>query len=89
LQTSKDILNQTDIISLSLPSEEVCENLLFGKESGIVYNLKNPDKHRIIMDHSTYSKTFVTHCAKQAKLHGNISFVDAPVSGGPQGKNTI
>jgi 3-hydroxyisobutyrate dehydrogenase len=90
LTSPKDVLNKVDVVSMSLPSEEACFTLLFHEKDGIIVNHTSPggnkEQKKYILDHSTYSRKFVMHCAGTAKKFSeNIRFIDAPVSGGPQG----
>lgn len=83
----KEILKEVDLVSLSLPSEEACEKLLFHEKSGILSGLRESAENgeKIIVDHSTFTKTFARSCSEKARKYGNIHYIDAPVSGGPQG----
>jgi 3-hydroxyisobutyrate dehydrogenase-like beta-hydroxyacid dehydrogenase len=85
LESPKNILEKTNVVALSLPSEEICDRVLFNSNDGVISTAVSGLEPKIIIDHSTYSKKFVVHCSEKAKQYGNFAFVDAPVSGGPQG----
>lgn len=97
VENPKDVLLHSDMVALSLPSEDICHRILFDKDEGIVNQFAREQKilspgRRIIVDHGTYSREFVLHCHEriQKTVHNenssaSLSYVDAPVSGGPQG----
>lgn len=84
-----NMLNNTNVLAISLPSEDICSDVLFHPESGLVTSYaktaNTEDQFKIIVDHGTYSKSFVTYCHEKAKDIAGVHYVDAPVSGGPQG----
>src|SRR5438046_2660496 len=43
LNNSKDVLKHTDVVSMSLPSEEACFKLLFHEKDGMITNYSNAD----------------------------------------------
>lgn len=76
-----DASSKANIVALSLPSEEITENVLFGKD-GVAQS--NNIEGKIIMEHGTFSRDFVLYCASRMRKLG-AKYVDCPVSGGPQG----
>lgn len=90
------VLGQSGFVALSLPSESVCDRLLFDKSDGIISKFASDQSslspgRRFIVDHGTYSRDFVLYCHERIKktvradLGATCAYIDAPVSGGPQG----
>lgn len=84
-QSLVEVTKSCDIISLSLPSESVCHDVIFGK-SGLLESWQQcqTNSRRIIVDHGSFSRTFAVTTG-QILNRSNIGYVDAPVSGGPTG----
>lgn len=83
-----EVALNSDFIGLSLPSEMATEAVLFGP-NGLIPSLDSPHAHvttkrPIILDHGTFTRHFVIRSAQRAADAG-ISYLDAPVSGGPSG----
>lgn len=88
LGSSRDLLLNADVVALSLPSEKVCEKALFDEETGMItrYALEKERGIKVILDHGTNSRSFSRMCHDRIKeLVPEVEYVDAPVSGGPQG----
>lgn len=81
------LLNDVDICALSLPSESVCEEVLFNPKTGLIPTMKSQKSTKVIVDHSTYSKSFVVQCSDRVSRESGqrVKYTDAPVSGGPKG----
>jgi 2-hydroxy-3-oxopropionate reductase len=77
----EEIASLSDVICLSLPSEEACKSLIFDDKSGLLKYWKNSE-NKTIIDHGTFSNSFVTTNHHKCKLLG-VEYMDAPVSGGP------
>jgi len=69
-----------DRIFVCLPNEETCEGILMG-DDGVFANAK---RGAIVVDHSTVSVGLSKRAAEHAERVG-VAFLDAPVSGGPEG----
>lgn len=79
------LLNEVDLLAVSLPSEAACEQVLFHPRSGAVSNLaSDAGSSKIIVEHSTLSRAYVMQCHARATERG-VAYVDGPVSGGPHG----
>ena len=74
------IASQSDLVLVCLPNEETCERILMG-EDGVLANAKSGT---IVVDHSTVSVGLSRTAAKRAQARGT-QFLDAPISGGPDG----
>ncbi len=94
LAHSAEGLLQCDVVGLSLPSESVCEHVLFDSREGMIprcltqFRGERPPERKVIIDHGTYSKGFVEECQRRiTKMDPSrmIAYMDAPVSGGPTG----
>ena len=96
LKHPTEAIKQKGIIALSLPSETVCEQVLFDQSEGLVTSFARSQHSlaagkRFLVDHGTYSKEFVLYCDERIRkslssdYHATLSYIDAPVSGGPQG----
>ena len=58
---------------------------MFGSNGITSINMSNDNnKNKIVLDHGTFSRSFVLKNHHRAKENG-IMYIDAPVSGGPQG----
>ncbi len=83
--TIEELALTSDIICLSLPSENSCHTCLFDDKNGLLsYWSKHNSSNKIIIDHGTFSNQFstITHSICQDK---DVNYIDAPVSGGPTG----
>ena len=69
-----------DFVLVCLPNEDTCERILMG-EDGVFANAKSGS---IVVDHSTVSVGLSRTAAKRAQERGT-QFLDAPISGGPDG----
>lgn len=66
-------------------SEASTEKVLFGPEGIASTNATlNSNKRKIVLDHGTFSRSFILNNHHRAKA-SDIVYLDAPVSGGPQG----
>jgi 3-hydroxyisobutyrate dehydrogenase-like beta-hydroxyacid dehydrogenase len=72
--------SQCDRIFVCLPNEETCEGILMG-DDGVFASTK---PGAIVVDHSTVSVGLSKRAAEHAKRVG-ARFLDAPISGGPEG----
>jgi len=84
--TAADVAKRSDCVSLSLPSEKVTNDVIFGPEGLLVgFSKFSPeDPPPIIIDHGTSTRNFVRDNSLKVLQAGAI-YVDAPVSGGPGG----
>jgi len=84
-ESLEDLTSRSDVIALSLPSKEAQDRVLFGPE-GIMQAVVKQDRFEplIVVDHGTFPHSFVLDCHSTLSRQG-ISYVDAPVSGGPAG----
>ena len=91
-----DLMKHTrnvNIISVCLSNEEICREILIGDNSNsILNNLKSrsddDDRNIVVLDHSTCSLTLSKECHDAFNDNfSNINFLDAPISGGPEGAN--
>lgn len=74
------VASGSDLVLVCLPNEETCERILMGEE-GVFANTKSGT---IVVDHSTVSVGLSRTAAKRAQERGT-QFLDAPISGGPDG----
>ena len=74
------VASGSDLVLVGLPNEETCERILMGEE-GVFANTKSGT---IVVDHSTVSVGLSRTAAKRAQERGT-QFLDAPISGGPDG----
>eukprot|EP01035_Chromulina_nebulosa_P021069 gene21069-27299_t len=79
-----EVAQLVDIIALSLPSEEITSNVLFGDNSISKGFQISKQQHGLVIDHGTFSTQFVKDCYSKSHANG-FSYIDAPVSGGPDG----
>jgi len=70
----------SDVIMLSLPDGEAVSNALFG-ENGAIAGVR---KGCVVIDTSTIGPSYARRIATKLKEKG-VEFLDAPVSGGPEG----
>jgi D-erythronate 2-dehydrogenase len=86
--------NKSMIFSVCLLNEEICRDILIGNHSNsILSNLKrkikgNNDQNEriVVLDHSTCSLKLSMECHKTfSEQFSNVTFLDAPISGGPEG----
>lgn len=92
-QSIQELASQSDVVLLSLPSEKICNEVIFGS-GGVAEvwkdtrNSSNISSHRAIIDHGTFSHKFsITNSHKLQALVSDATYIDAPVSGGPTGAN--
>lgn len=92
LSSFGDLLSKVDFVALSLPSEKICHNVLFHPSTGIITGYQgrrnsNSTKVKVIIDHGTNSRDFAVECAERTAdlTNSSVYYIDAPVSGGPQG----
>jgi 3-hydroxyisobutyrate dehydrogenase-like beta-hydroxyacid dehydrogenase len=83
LGKTSSIWDLVEIVTLSLPSESICKHILFDETTGIVSTGRASGK-KIIIDHGTNSRNFAEDMHQRCEAHG-VDYLDAPVSGGPQG----
>lgn len=83
-ESPKAVAEQCDLIFLSLPGPKEVEAVAADPQSGILSALK---KGGAVFDLSTNSPTVVRRIAALYKEKG-VTFMDAPVSGGPTGART-
>lgn len=69
------------VVCVCLASESAGEAVLFDGEHGV---WANTSEGAVIMDHSTVSPAFTQRCHEAARAVG-ARFLDAPISGGPEG----
>jgi 3-hydroxyisobutyrate dehydrogenase-like beta-hydroxyacid dehydrogenase len=74
------VARKSDIVLTCLPTVKSVEDVYLGK-NGIFQGAK---KGQIIADHSTVNRRTSLKMAKEAQARG-IFFLDAPISGGPEG----
>jgi 3-hydroxyisobutyrate dehydrogenase-like beta-hydroxyacid dehydrogenase len=77
-----------DFVLMSLPSADATRHALFDVDGGVatvaaVAGQSRGKENLLVVDHGTFSKGFALDCHSAAKERG-LSYVDAPVSGGPQ-----
>jgi len=75
-----EVTVQADLVLTSLPTIDVCREVFLGP-GGIIENAR---ERQILADHSTVDLATSRDCAAAAAEKGAI-FLDAPVSGGPEG----
>lgn len=80
-ESPADLAARCDIVSLCLLSPDAIEEVLFGPE-GIV---QAPDRPSLIVDHSTVHPQRTREIAGRLRAEAGIAWLDAPVSGGPEG----
>jgi len=78
-KTPSDIVNECDLIFICVDKTENVEKVVFG-DDGILQNASN---NTIIVDLSTTSADKTIAFSKEVKFKKGVSWVDAPVSGGP------
>ena len=85
--------SKVSIICVCLSSEQVCEDVLLGDTPGSVMSglmarnaVECNANNIVILDHSTCSLRLSQKCHKVfSQKFSNVAFLDAPVSGGPEG----
>jgi 2-hydroxy-3-oxopropionate reductase len=81
-----DAAREADIVITMLPDTPHVEAVIYG-EHGL---LKSPPSGELIVDMSTISPVAVRRIHADLRQQANVSFIDAPVSGGPLGaKNAV
>ena len=78
-----DLVKNVDIIMTCLPDVATSLDVILG-DDGIVNYVRN---NQIIIDHSTVSVSTSQKCNNELKKK-SASFLDAPISGGPNGAST-
>lgn len=78
-QNPSAVANECNLIFICVDKTENVEEVVFG-ENGVI---KNASKNSIIVDLSTTSADKTILFADKVKLKKKVSWVDAPVSGGP------
>ena len=78
-QNSSAVANECNLIFICVDKTENVEEVVFG-ENGVI---QNASKNSIIVDLSTTSADKTILFADKVKLKKKVSWVDAPVSGGP------
>ena len=78
-QNPSAVANECDLIFICVDKTENVEEVVFG-ENGVI---QNASKNSIIVDLSTTSADKTILFADKVKLKKKVSWVDAPVSGGP------
>jgi 3-hydroxyisobutyrate dehydrogenase len=78
-KTPSDIVDGCDLIFICVDKTENVEKVVFG-DNGILENASN---NTIIVDLSTTSADKTIAFSKEVKFKKGVSWVDAPVSGGP------
>lgn len=76
-----DAAREADIVITMLPDTPHVEAVIYG-EHGL---LQSPPSGELIVDMSTISPVAVRRIHGDLKQQANVSFIDAPVSGGPLG----
>ena len=76
-----DAAREADIVITMLPDTPHVEAVIYG-EHGL---LQSPPSGELIVDMSTISPVAVRRIHADLKQQANVSFIDAPVSGGPLG----
>jgi 3-hydroxyisobutyrate dehydrogenase-like beta-hydroxyacid dehydrogenase len=79
-----DLGKRCDVVSLSLPSESIAQQLLFSETSGICggYRTRSRDQKStdtsplVLIDHGTMSRKFVLDCHKRAKEEFGAVYLD-------------
>lgn len=80
-ETIQELVQQIDILILSLPSTSLVEQLLTNETVGILGDLK---RGSVVLDMSTNDVTITKSLAEKAKEF-DVTYFDCPVSGGPDG----
>lgn len=78
--SKKEMAENCDIIAMILPNHHISLDVMFG-EDGIAKHMK---KGSLVIDQSSVSPETSKECRDRLKEYG-IRFMDAPVSGGPEG----
>lgn len=83
--TISDLTSRSDVIALSLPSAAAQDAVLFGPE-GIMQSVIKQERFTplTIIDHGTFPHATVLKSHATLAQQG-ITYIDAPVSGGPAG----
>ena len=85
--------SKVSVLCVCLSSEQVCEDVLLGDTQGSVMsglmarnNADSRTNNLVILDHSTCSLSLSQKCHEAfSQNFSNVTFLDAPVSGGPEG----
>jgi 3-hydroxyisobutyrate dehydrogenase len=80
----KEAANSANMIALSLPSDKITEDVLFGEQGVTRANNLSDNKPKLIIEHGTFSRDFILNCHSRCQQAG-FDYMDAPVSGGPGG----
>lgn len=83
-KSMKEMVKQIDVLILSLPSPQIIEQVLLEKEGNIFQAMKDSS---VVIDMSTNDVKLTEELYEQAKSY-NVSFMDCPLSGGPDGANS-
>lgn len=75
-----DLTNNVDVVLMCLPDVKTSRDLLLGSD-GVIANSRSG---QVIVDHSTVDIATSRACAQAAEAKG-VHFLDAPISGGPNG----
>ena len=85
--------SKVSIVCVCLSCEQVCEDVLLGDTPGSVMSglmardaVNSNANHIVILDHSTCSLSLSQKCHEAfSQNFSNVTFLDAPISGGPEG----
>jgi 3-hydroxyisobutyrate dehydrogenase-like beta-hydroxyacid dehydrogenase len=77
--SAKDVADKAEVICTSLPSPKVLDHVMFG-ETGVIYG----KAVRTVIDLSTSGPQAIQEVARRLAV-SEITLIDAPVSGNPQG----
>lgn len=80
-QSPADVARSSDVIQFSVTTDQNLEAAIFGPD-GV---LSTGHKGQIIIDHSTVSAAATKRLADRVANEAGITWIDAPVSGGPPG----
>ena len=83
-QTPREAAINADIVFMCVGNDDDLRSVVYG-EDGVLASML---PHTILVDHTTTSAEVAREVAKQAAVQ-NIEFIDAPVSGGQAGAETL
>lgn len=81
-RTVHSLCHQCDIVLTCLATEEAGEDIFFGPKG--IFHCVSLRPGSMLIDHATVSPSFTRRCHNEARRQ-KIDFLDAPISGGPEG----
>ncbi|KIW84143.1 hypothetical protein Z517_03390 [Fonsecaea pedrosoi CBS 271.37] len=86
-QSPREVAEKADIIITMLPRAPHVQDAFTNPETGFLAGLSSSSSTRLFLECSSVDVATSTALAKKVAATGLAIFVDAPVSGGPQGSN--